>query len=983
MDLDAIKKTLTSLRGRAYWRTLDRLAGSDAFQQQLHELYPSQAERFTDGVGRREFLKLMGASLALGGLTACTRQPTELIVPYARSPEALVPGQPIFFATSMAFGGAAMGLLVESHLGRPTKIEGNGEHPSSLGATDAFAQAAVLGLYDPDRSQVITRTGRIDTWANFLAALGEALGPQASKQGAGLRVLSETILSPTLAAQRERLLQKYPAAQWHCYEPINRDQARRGALMAFGTDVAVHPQLARADVIVALDADFLAWDKGRVALARAFASRRRTTEKMNRLYAIESAPSITGGSADHRLALRAADILEFARALAAAVGVDIQDARPSPHQRWITAIADDLKAHRGAGVVLAGDSQPPLVHALCHAMNQVLVNAGRSVTYTDPIELASEDQGEGMKTLCADMAAKRVDVLIVLGGNPVQTAPADLGFAQAMGNVPLRVHLGLYEDETSNLCHWHIAEQHFLESWSDARAHDGTLSCVQPLIAPLYEGRSPHELAAALVGDTSQTPYEIVRDHWRTYIPPADFEARWRRALHDGFVAGTALGARSVSVQKFDASAPAPASGLELCFRPDPTIWDGRFANNGWLQELPKPFTKLTWDNVALMSPATARRLGVAAEDIVELKLAGRHVRAPVFVSPYHADDSITVTVGYGRTQSGQVGTGAGFDAYALRTSAAPWIAGGLEVARTVARAALAATQEHHRMEGRDLARIETGGQGHDHDHGDEQGHGHPHQQEELSLYPPHPYEGRAWGMVIDLNTCIGCNACITACQSENNIPVVGKTQVAKGREMHWIRVDHYEEGEGEQRRTVHQPIPCMHCENAPCELVCPVGATVHSSEGLNDMVYNRCVGTRYCLNNCPYKVRRFNFLHYADYHTESLKPMRNPNVTVRSRGVMEKCSYCVQRISAARIRADREERPIRDGEIRTACEAACPAQAIVFGDINDPQSRVKKLRESPDHYALLAELNTRPRTTYLAKRLNPNPALEPAERPR
>src|SRR5262245_9532795 len=567
MDLDAIRRTLSSLRGRAYWRALDRLAGSEAFQHELHALYPSQASRFGDGVGRREFLKLMGASLALGGLTACTRQPNELIVPYARYPEPLVPGLPQFYATSMTFGGAAVGLLVESNMGRPTKIEGNAEHPSSLGATDAFAQAAVLGLYDTDRSQVISRTGRIDTWTSLLAALADALASQSAKQGAGLRVLSETILSPTLAAQREQLLQKYPAARWHCFEPINRDQARRGALMAFGTDVAVHPRLGGADVVVSLDADFLGWDKARLPLARAFANRRRTRDHMNRLYAIETSPTITGGSADHRLALRAGDILEFARSLAAAVGVEVASPRPAARARWVGAIADDLKAHRGSSVVLAGDSQPPLVHALCHAINESLGNVGKTVTYTDPIELASEDQVEGLKTLCDDMAAKRVDVLVIVGGNPVQTAPVDLAFAQAMGNVPLRVRLGLYEDETSNLCHWHVPEQHFLEAWSDARAHDGTLSCVQPLIAPLYEGRSPHELIAALLGDGSKTAYEIVRDHWRTYIPPADFENRWRRALHDGFVAGSALAERAVTIKKFDTQAPAPQDGLELCFK--------------------------------------------------------------------------------------------------------------------------------------------------------------------------------------------------------------------------------------------------------------------------------------------------------------------------------------------------------------------------------------------------------------------------------
>jgi molybdopterin-containing oxidoreductase family iron-sulfur binding subunit len=606
------------------------------------------------------------------------------------------------------------------------------------------------------------------------------------------------------------------------------------------------------------------------------------------------------------------------------------------------------------------------------------------------VEASPVDQLASLKDLAADMDRGLVALLVILGGNPVFTAPTDLDFAARMDKVPLRVHLGLHDDETAERCHWQIPQAHFLEAWSDARAFDGTVTLLQPLIAPLYaSAKSAHEVLAAFSAHPERSGYDLLREYWSTQALGADFETAWRRALHDGVVAGLPAApplAPAVTVGDWGRAAARPAAtGVEIAFRPDPSIHDGRYANNGWLQELPKPLTKLTWDNAALMGPDTARSLGVSIDrdslgshtDVVEIRLGGRNVKAPAWIVPGHPEGSLTLHLGYGRWRAGRVGTGAGFNAYALRTSAAPWRAAGAEVRRTGERYRLACTQDHWSMEGRPLvrsARLDEYEK--EPAFAKEMGEEPPR---DMTLYPPHKYEGHAWGMSIDLNSCVGCNACVAACQSENNIPVVGKDQVARGREMHWIRVDRYYSGDPAKPATLethHQPLPCMHCENAPCEVVCPVAATVHSDEGLNDMVYNRCVGTRYCSNNCPYKVRRFNFFLYQDWDTPTFKLMRNPEVTVRSRGVMEKCTYCVQRINRVRIDARNEGRPIRDGEIKTACQQACPGDAIVFGDVNDPQSRVSRRKAEPRNYGLLAELNTRPRTTYLASVRNPNPEM-------
>jgi MoCo/4Fe-4S cofactor protein with predicted Tat translocation signal len=985
----------------AFWRTLDELAESPAFQERLYNEFPSQIEAITDPVARRSFLKLMGASIALAGIGACTRQPPEKIVPYVRQPEDLVPGKPLFYATAMPLGGVATGLLVESHEGRPTKIEGNPAHPGSLGASDVFAQAAILGLYDPDRSQTITNLGEIRPWPDFLAMLQTVLAAQRPLAGAGLRILTESVSSPTLAAQIRAVLQRLPSAKWHQWDALGRENVKRGARLAFGRAVETQYRLDRADVIVTLDADLLGAGPGGLRYARDFASRRRPEDagRMSRLYTIESTPTLTGSRADHRFSVRPMEIEDIAGRLTAAVsalagrGSGAANTTPGATAPWIDPIAKDLHARRGTSLVVAGDAQPPAVHALVHRLNEILGNVGRTLVYTDPIEANPVDQVESLKDLVADMQAGRVAALVVIGGNPVYTAPADIPFVDGLNKVALRIHLSQYDDETSALCHWHVPEAHFLEAWSDARGYDGTASIIQPLIAPLYGGRSAHELLAAMSDRSDRSAYDIVRDHWRAQAKAPDFDLAWRRWLHDGVIPGTALPEITVSAKETSGSAPAPPASargrLEVAFRHDPAVLDGRFANNGWLQELPKPITRLTWDNAVLMSPATAADLKITATpdghggehgqvttDIVELRYRGRSVRGAAFAVPGHPDGSVTVHLGYGRPRAGRVGSGNGFNAYAIRTSDTLWHGDGLEVVRTGERYPLACTQYHHLMEGRGMVRAVTRDEFVRDPQSVREGDETPPRT--ITLYPAdHKYDGYKWGMAIDVNACIGCNACVVGCQAENNIPVVGKDQVLRGREMHWLRVDTYYRGKPESPETYFQPVPCMQCEDAPCEVVCPVGATVHSAEGLNDMVYNRCVGTRYCSNNCPYKVRRFNFLLYQDWDTPSLKLARNPDVSVRSRGVMEKCTYCVQRINKAKIESETEDRAVRDGEIKTACQQVCPADAIVFGNLNDPKSRVARLQAEVRNYALLGELNTRPRTTYLAAVRNTNPEIE------
>ncbi|HEX8843638.1 MAG TPA: TAT-variant-translocated molybdopterin oxidoreductase [Pyrinomonadaceae bacterium] len=1054
--------------GREYWRSLEELADSPEFREFIEREYPQQAEEWNDPFSRRTFLKLMGASLALAGLSSCVYQPAEKIVPYVNQPEEIIPGKPLFFATAMPMTGGATPLLVKSNEGRPTKIEGNPDHPNNnngdpktgTSATDLFAQASILTLYDPDRSQTLTYREEIRPWTAFVAAINELLKKDGQKStGEGLRFLTETVTSPTLASQLRAVLAAYPGARWHQYEPAGRNNAMAGSAAAFGGSyVNTIYNFDRAERILAIDSDFLSCGPGSLRYARDFAAKRRVTAEnrtMNRLYAVETTPTNTGAMADHTLRLRPSEIEGFLRALATALnsaGVTVRmgdggqgSGAGTAHAGWINAVAEDLAGSRGKSIVIVGDEQPASVHALGHAINSALGNIRETVIYTEPIEARPEDQTQSLKALLGDIDRRLVSTLVIIGGNPVYTTPADLKLnRERMDKIDLRVHLSLYKDETSELCHWHIPETHYLEAWSDTRSYDGTVSIIQPLIAPLYNGKSAHEVLAVFQDQADQKGYDIVRRFWEGQIGAGgqsgvggqgtgagtlpslaegqgpdfankpiltapvlnekmDLELAWRTALHNGYVPNTR--ARDIEFKAPDGGVtapapdprpPTPSSGFEIVFRTDPSIYDGRFSNNGWLQELPKPVNKLTWDNAALLSPATARQLGInnkigthggdVSVDTVTIKYAGRSVNAPVWITPGQPDNVVTVHLGYGRRLAGRVGTGKGFDAYAIRTADSPWFGASVEVNRTGEQYALAVTQLHHLMENRDVVRsqslvdyLKEPNEAREKSEGHGEGHG--ESSADASMYPPYDYkhntkgdEKYAWGMAIDVSNCVGCNACIVACQSENNIPVVGKEQVQRSREMHWLRVDSYFKGDGDNPEGPYfMPVPCMHCENAPCEPVCPVHATVHSAEGLNDMVYNRCVGTRYCSNNCPYKVRHFNFLLYQDWTTPTYQLMRNPEVSVRSRGVMEKCTYCVQRIQWGKIEAEKEGKRVEDGDIVTACQAVCPTEAIVFGNINDPKSRVAKLKAEERNYSLLADLNTQPRTTYLSALKNPN----------
>ncbi|HZS98525.1 MAG TPA: TAT-variant-translocated molybdopterin oxidoreductase [Terriglobales bacterium] len=991
LDRATVEAQIRQTTGPEYWRSLEELAGTPEFQEMLHREFPKGASEWVESVSRRGFLQLMGASLAMAGMTGCTKLPLEPIVPYVKQPEDIIPGRPKFYATAVTLSGYASPVLVESHMGRPTKIEGNDKHPASLGGTDIFTQAALLGMYDPDRSQTITQNGDVNSWSAFVRETKGPLMVQKNIGGSGIRILTQTISSPSLADQLRAFLKIYPQAKWHVYEPVNRDNVLEGAKLAFGQPVETRYDFSKADVIVSLDADFLyAGYPGNTRYIRDFASRRNPDGKMSRFYAIESTPTSTGAKADHRLPVRAEEVTRLARLIASGNSGLSLNSMTADISAFLGALEADLAKSRGKSVLIAGDHQPPEVHALAHAANTALGSVGNTVFYTDPVDANPVNQTESLRDLVADMRAGKVDLLVIMGGNPAYDAPADLGFADALksSNISLRIHHGLYQNETSEYCHWHVNEAHALESWGDARAYDGTVSIVQPLIAPLYAGKSEQELVSALAGVSDATGYDLVRAYWQMQHSGTDFDDFWRKSLHDGWVEGTTYAPKSVTAKGAPAassSTPVDSNSLEVNFRRDPSIYDGQFANNGWLQELPKPMTKLTWDNALLVGPKMAAREGLKTEDMVTLELNGRKAALPVWIQAGHPDHSVTVFLGYGRKRAGIAGTGAGFDVYPLRTSAAPWIATGGKLTKTGSTYKLASTQGYQTMETPNGATRPLVREANLEEYRKEPRFAQEEQvPRELTLYPNIDYtkQDYAWGMAIDLNSCVGCNNCIVACQSENNIAVVGKEQVIRGRHMHWLRVDAYYQGDRDNPKTFLQPVPCMQCENAPCEVVCPVGATVHSTEGLNDMVYNRCVGTRYCSDNCPYKVRRFNFLLFQDWSTEQYKLMRNPDVSVRSRGVMEKCTYCVQRINERRIDAERADQKIKDdGSLQTACQQSCPAGAIVFGNINDPGSRVAKLKAQDRNYGLLADLNTRPRTTYLAEVRNPNPELEAGER--
>jgi molybdopterin-containing oxidoreductase family iron-sulfur binding subunit len=1002
---------------RTYWRSPEQIEGSPESREFLEREFQEGASELPEGVTRRDMMMLLGASLSLAGLAGC-RRPVEQIVPYVTAPEDVVPGIPRYYATTMPFGRSAYGIIVESHEGRPTKIEGNPSHPATLGASSARIQASVLGLYDPDRSQSVRLKGESKAWADFVTAWGQMSQAHAADGGAGLAVLSESFSSPTLARLSSELRAKYPRVQWVTYDAVSHENRLAGLRSAIGRDVDLTLKLDQASVILALDADPLLTDPEMIRHTRGFAAGRRAGASggaMNRLYAVEGVYSLTGAMADHRLRLESRQIAPFLSALATRLAAPAAGAAsasaagiPGVDPRWIDAVAKDLLANRGKCLIVAGDRQPPAVHAAVCALNTSLGNTGTTVSYHETKD-ASLPSASALATLVAAMNGGAIKTLVILGGNPVFDAPADLDFAAALAKVPDSIALGHTVDETSLKATWHIPLAHYLEAWGDARAAGGTLSVVQPLILPLFGGRAPVEVLGLMVGDKERPAYDIVRDTWKPILGEGDFDNKWNRVLNDGLLSGSELPevVPSPNVQALAElarssgggadAAGSGGGGLEVVFLPSPSIHDGRFANDGWLQELPDALTKLTWDNPALVSPRTAETLGVTTGDVVRVEYAGRSLELPVSTLPGMADGVVALTLGYGRVHAGRIGSNVGFDTFTVRGSKAPGFDSGAKLTRVGRRYPLSATQEHGSMEGRPVVRESTltelrskpaEAEPNESAHAGESSPApkegkalgvFEEEPEHFSLFQEHAYDqGHQWGMTIDLNSCIGCNACMVACQSENNVPVVGKAQVAKGREMQWIRVDRYFAGEPSgDAEVVFQPVPCMHCEDAPCEQVCPVSATVHNAEGLNVMVYNRCIGTRYCSNNCPYKVRRFNFFNFTKDTPNVLKLAMNPDVTVRARGVMEKCTYCTQRINRVKIDAKLAGREVKDGDVKTACQQACPAQAIEFGDIRDPSSRVVKAKADPRNYALLEELNTRPRTTYLSKVRNPNPDLD------
>jgi len=1047
--------------GRQYWRSLDQLAETPEFRQWVEREFPAGASEWTDPVSRRHFVKIMSASFFLAGLglagSGC-RRPVENIVPFTKMPENYVHGAPKYYATAMPTASGAVPLLVKSNDGRPTKIEGNAQHPDSNGGTDRFAQASILSLYDPDRAQRFTQAGNnasTEAAFDFLNGLGKSAQ---AKGGQGISFLLEPSESPSRRRLLKKLAEKLPQARFYAHQPVDLDIHRRAATLAFGQEVRPYWQFDKAKVIVSLDCDFLGSEDDAHNHIRRFAQGRRIeqpSDSLSRLYVVESLMSVTGFNSDHRLRLASSAVVHLVGALARAIvpqgGLSAKlEALGKPagvEPRWIGECAKDLLANRGRSLVVAGYRQPMAVHLLAHAINAALGNVGQTVVFHS----APDGKEGGLPELAQALNAGQVETLVILGGNPVYTAPADLDWAQTQRKARNVVRLGYYEDETFAACadlanSWHFPLAHYLESWGDAQSSDGTLVAIQPLIAPLFGGITELELLARIAGETVSSSYEIVRQTFAGLAGGGEFESAWRKYLHDGFLANSAAKPAEVKLDegavaqgltaKKDTINPSNDS-LEVVFFRDYKVDDGRYNNNGWLQELPDPVTKVVWDNAVLMSRRTAQELGVKNLDKVEIHLGQRSVRGPVWVQPGMADHSLGLALGYGRKNPGRVGQGTGFNAYELRASEGAngqTIALGATVHAVGETYSLSCTQTHWSMEGRPIIREANL----------EEYRQHPRFAKEMSvqdapvvapLYPS-PFDElkkhglHQWGMSIDLNRCVGCSACMMACQSENNVPIVGKDQVRRGREMHWIRIDRYYAGrakvspdsppakedffetfqpEAEQQfqdwidnpQVVTQPMLCQHCESAPCENVCPVNATSHDEEGLNVMTYNRCVGTRYCSNNCPYKVRRFNFFdfnkrpigqfylgpfgHRKADEWDLLKMVKNPDVTVRMRGVMEKCTYCIQRIEQAKIAQKAKARDSGDviiptDSFTTACAQACPAGAIVFGNLNAPESRVTQLKKLDRDYPVLEVLLTKPRTTYLARVRNPNTAMPDAE---
>lgn len=1041
LDLEAVREKLKGKTGKQYWRSLEEVAETPEFDLWMEDEFPHRST--LNQINRRDLLKFMGASMALAGLAGCRGVflPQEKLVPYVKAPEEMVPGIPLYYASSVLLAGYATGVLVEQREGRPIKLEGNPQHPGSLGAIDSFSQTELLNLYDPDRAQSVVYRGNISTWELFTRGITEQMAKFAKSGGEGLYFLTGAVTSPTLLDSFAQVKAKYPGAKWHRHEPVGRGAVYEGTAMVFGQPMEPVYDLTGAKTILSLDADFLSPSEmpGSLAYARQFAMGRKVrgteAKNINRLYSIESMPTSTGAMADHHWPVKASQIYGVAQALLAAVGgtaMGGESAVPGIDAAHFKAMADDLR--QNAGLVIAGDQQPAEVHAIVALINNAigatsqqrvpvnLESAGvqsttLSVTYIPALDGTANHLP--LSGLVSDLNAGTVDTLVILGGNPVYDAPSDFDFADNFIKAKTKIHLTLHENETSHYADWVLPATHYLEEWGDAKAYNGATSTVQPIISPLFDGRSMTEVVATLLGEPKGS-YEIVRGYWRKAgLGRGDFERGWRQAVHDGMIAEqTFTGANPTPQLRGELGAPQATTGIEVIFKPDPTIYDGRFSNNGWLQELPKPMTKMTWDNTVIMSPNTAIANGVLGDDLIKLTFRDVTIEGGVFVQPGHPDEAVTVHLGYGRTRGGAVATvtgdyGGGFDAYKLRRSDAMFFGSGATLEKVGGQMNLATTQTHQPieaskrppgMEGSTIDQTEM-------DHREvvlewtvtefndkveeiiEEKKKKTEEFDKANLYPEEIFEwnGQQWAMTIDLNTCISCNACVSACVAENNIPVVGKPAVGRHREMHWIRIDRYYSGITDNPTVVHQPLMCVHCEKAPCEPVCPVAATVHSHDGINQMIYNRCVGTRYCSNNCPYKVRRFNYLNFTDNQLQFapqtddkarrplLKLLNNPDVTVRGRGVMEKCTYCVQRINQARIEAKKTNRKIKDKEILTACQQACPTQTIVFGDQTDKSSEVATLRKDPRSYLLLEELNTRPRTSYLAKLRNPNPLIATA----
>jgi molybdopterin-containing oxidoreductase family iron-sulfur binding subunit len=964
-EVAALRGLLARSGGRASWQVLERAAGSPEFRAFLEARHPSLGP-LLGGTGRRRILQVMAASFAFGGLAGRARAQTgseDQIVPYVRQPSGLTPTVPLSYASVTLLDGIANGVLVTTIDGRPIKIEGNPDHPWSRGGTDVFGQASVLGLYDPDRSQAVQHLGGVSDWDSFRTALAGPFAALRATHGKGLRLLTGPVTSPTLVAQVERMKSALPEMHWHAHAPTGRDTVYAGAQQALGKPLETHWKFDKASLIVSLDGDFLDPGPQQVGSSRAWAEARRRSLREGRLlamHAVAPSPTLTSAKADYHVPVAQRDMLLLAHALLAkAKGGE------GPVGQWTDTVVAALEGAQGRSIVLAGTHQPAEVHAAVHQINAAFGNIGTTVVYTDPVVA----QAEPLQELVEAIRQGEVTMLVMLDTNPAYTAPADADFGHLLSRVALKVHAGLYLDETAALSDWHVALSHPLECWGDARSLDGTASVIQPTIQPLYDGRSAIEILSMLTDPEPQAGYDMLRAFWRGQMGD-DFESAWRKALLSGFVTGSAFPAQEVTpaASATAAASGTAATGLEVLIRPDPTVWDGSFANNAWLQELPKPLTRTVWENVIGISPKLAAQQKLRNGGIVVVEVAKRQLSGPVLIQPGQQDDTIILRLGYGRRQAGSVGDGIGYDAYGLRGFDALWQVDGATLRRAGASASVATTQQLDDQEGHDYVRVQpVGGE----PVGDNSAFTQP------TLYQRQESDGRAWGMVIDLDSCIGCNACVVACQAENNVPVVGKQEVLAGRDMHWLRVDRYYAGVGagadENPDTRFMPVPCMHCEAAPCEPACPVEATLHDAEGLNLMVYNRCIGTRACSAYCPYKVRHFNFLHYSEAPA-SIQAQRNPNVTVRARGVMEKCTYCVQRIVAARIDADGHHQPIQDGAVVTACAGACPTHAITFGNLADTDSAVAKARADGRNYALLGELNTRPRTTYLA-------ALAPEER--